>query len=322
MSANALQTAYALFGGVLQSEILLPALPVVDTDRADWIARVVSRPVGQVTELLGEERVDDRIKVRSSKLVDGFRLEFDDTGIFDITDGGATITWCPAPEARSEAARADLLGGVFSVALQQQGVLCLHGSGVSIHDKAIGFLASKGSGKSTLALALTEAGSRLVTDDMLAVHPGPPAMVWPSAPTVHLLEDSAQQLNHLDSDERNPSRGKYRVTNLRADQVATQRTPLAAIYERRPRVPTPSEAAVQRTRLAETVAVMTLLRHLKVGESLARADRMTTFDRSARVARCIPVYQLEFTHEFERLPEVIEQVMAWHAEEETSPDVA
>ena len=322
VSANALQTAYALFGGVLQSEILLPALTVVDSDRADWVARVVSRPVGQVTELLGEERVDDRIKVRSSKLVGGFRLEFDDTGIFDITDGGATITWCPAPEARSEAARADLLGGVFSVALQLQGVLCLHGSGVSIHDKAVGFLAPKGSGKSTLALALTEAGSRLITDEMLAVHPGPPAMAWPSAPTVHLLEDSAQRLKHLDSDERNPSRGKYRVTNLRADQVATQRAPLAAIYELRPRAPKPDEPAVQRTRLAETAAVMTLLRHLKIGESVARLERMATFDRSARVARHVPVYQLEFTHEFDRLPQVLEQVMAWHAGEETSPDAA
>ena len=298
---SALQTAYALFGGVLRSEILLPALTVVDSDRADWVVRVASSPVGQVTALLGEERVDDRIRVRSSKLVDGFRLDFDDTGIFDITDQGATITWCPSPEARSEFARADLLGGVFSVALQLQGVLCLHGSGVSIRDKAVGFLAPKGSGKSTLALALTEAGSRLMTDDMLAVHPGPPPTVWPAAPTVHLLEDSAQQLKHVDSHERNPRRGKYRVTNLRPDQVATERTPLAAIYELQPRAPKPGETAVQRTRLAETAAVMTLLRHLKIGESLARVERMATLDRSARVARRVPVYQLEFAHEFDRL---------------------
>ena len=116
MSADTLHTAYALFGGVLQSEILLPALPAIDSDRADWVARVVSHPAVGPTEALGEEKVDERIRVRTSRLANGFRLEFDDTGIFDITDGGALITWCPSAETRVELARADLLGGVFPVA--------------------------------------------------------------------------------------------------------------------------------------------------------------------------------------------------------------
>ena len=322
MSGIALHTAYALFGGVLQSEILFPALPAIDSDRADWVARVVSHSVAGTVEPLGEEKVDDRIRVRTSRLAGGFRLDFDDTGIFDITEGGALITWCPAPDAPVELARSDLLGGVFSVALQQQGVLCLHGSGVTIGDQTIGFLAPKGSGKSTLAMALTEAGAKLVTDDMLAVHPGPPPTAWPAAPTVHLLQDSAHNFRRGDADQRNPARGKYRVANLPVESVATNRTPLTAIYELRPRAPSLGEPAARRTRLAETAAVMTLLRHLKIGERLADVERITTFDRSARIARNVPVYQLELTHEFSRLHEVVEQMKAWHAGREQRPALA
>jgi hypothetical protein len=313
VSDGALHIAHALFGGVLRSEILLPQLPAIESDRADWVVHVATHPVDEVIATLGEERVDDRIKVRTARLAGGFRLEFDDTGTFDITDGGATITWFPPRDARAELARADLLGGVFSVALHLQGVLCLHGSGVAIGDQAVGFLAPKGSGKSTLAMALTMAGAKLVTDDMLAVNPGPPPMVWPAAPTLHLLEDSAHQLHSLAAGEHNRLRGKYRVTNLSPERVLTHRTGLAALYELDPRGSRDDEPAARRVRLAETAAAMALLRHPKIGECIARVDRLATLDRAARVVREVPVYRLDFTHEFSRLPEVVEQVMAWHS---------
>ncbi|MGB9414198.1 MAG: hypothetical protein WCB26_23710, partial [Pseudolabrys sp.] len=41
----------------------------------------------------------------------------DDTGTFDITQRGRTITWMPGTASAMELVRADLLGGVFSVAL-------------------------------------------------------------------------------------------------------------------------------------------------------------------------------------------------------------
>jgi hypothetical protein len=310
LKESALPSAHALFGGVLQSEISLPELPAIDSDRADWVVRVADRPVGEATALLGEDNVDAQIKVRSIRLADGVRLEFDDTGVFDITHEGATITWCPSAAAPLELARADLLGAVFSVALHLQGVLCLHGSGVTIGGQAIGFLARKGSGKSTIAMALSAAGAKLVTDDMLAVHPGPPPMVWPAAPTLHLLEDSADELSSLGARVRNPLRGKYRVANLPPERVETRRTGLAAIYELVPQSPEAGELAVTRTRLSEIAAVVTLLRHPKIGESLAR--EVSTLDRATRVAREVPVYKLAFAHEFSRLPQLVAQVMEWH----------
>ncbi|HVT41082.1 MAG TPA: hypothetical protein VHE78_18745 [Gemmatimonadaceae bacterium] len=296
----------------------LPELPAIESDRADWAVRVSDRPEGDGNGLLGEDSVDSQIKVRSVRLPDGVRLEFDDTGIFDITHEGATITWCPSGSARPDLARADLLGAVFSVALHLQGVLCLHGSGVTIGGRAIGFLARKGSGKSTLAMALSAAGAKLVTDDMLAVHPGPPPTVWPAAPTLHLLEDSADQLHGPEGRVKNPLRGKYKVANLPADRVEVRRTPLAAVYELLPRSSSAGERGVTRTRLADTAAVMTLLRHPKISESLARD--VATLDRAAQIVRQVPVYQLAFAHEFSRLPQLVDQMMGWHSGENSLPD--
>ena len=51
MKNRALQRAHVLFGGVLQSEISLPELPAIDSDRADWVVRVSDRPVGEGTGL-------------------------------------------------------------------------------------------------------------------------------------------------------------------------------------------------------------------------------------------------------------------------------
>jgi hypothetical protein len=149
------------------------------------------------------------------------------------------------------------------------------------------------------------------------VHPGPPPMVWPAAPTLHLLEDSADQLHGSEARVRNPLRGKYKVANLPPERVETQRTPLAAVYELVPRSPQAGELAVTRSRLAETAAVVALLRHPKISESLAR--EVSTLDRAAQVVREVPVYQLAFAHDFSHLSQLVDQMMAWHSVETSPP---
>ena len=161
---------HAIFGGCLRSEIPLPELPPIHGVEPDWIFQRAAQPPSGGT-YLGDDRVDAEIRVRCSKLSDGFRLEFDDTGTFDITQRGRLIAWTPGTSSAMELVRADLLGGVFSVALHLQGLLCLHGSAVGIDGSAVAFLANKGAGKSTMATALCAAGATLITDDMLPVDP-------------------------------------------------------------------------------------------------------------------------------------------------------
>jgi len=313
-------TFYAAFGGCLSSEIPLPELRECPAAPPDWTVSQTALANVDAT-LLGEEAVDTGVNVQCYRLPDGVRLAFSDTGTFDIANGGSTIRWTPGVDSAPNLVRADLLGSVFSVALHLQGLMCLHGSGVTLNGVALGFLAQKGTGKSTTAMALCAAGAALVTDDILPVDPGPPATAWPAMPAVRLLDDSATRLRRTDSATQDPKSGKYRVTALADSQVETRRAPLAAIYELSAVPSAENTPAARRVRLSGGVAVTTLLRHHKTGVVLGQAESRNLFDRASDIARRVPIYRLEVARDFERLPEVISQVFSWHAasEAEASP---
>jgi hypothetical protein len=301
---------HAIFGGCLRSELELPELPPIAGVEADWVFRRADAPLPEAT-YLGDDDVDAHIRVRCSRLPHGFRLAFDDTGTFDIGDGGRDIAWTPG-HAAMELVRADLLGGVFSVALHLQGLLCLHGSGVGVNGTAVAFLANKGAGKSTLATALCAGGATLVTDDMLPVHPGTPVMAWPSMPAVRLLHDSASHLRHANG-RTHPVTNKYHVNELPSHQVELRRLPLGAIYELAPVASGPDVPAVERVRVTGTNAVGTLLRHHRAGTAIGGAESVNLFIRASDIVRSVPVYRLHVARDFARLSDVAAQIRAWHS---------
>jgi hypothetical protein len=307
---------HAIFGGCLRSEIPLPELPSIHGAEPDWFFQRAVAPLPEGV-YLGDDRVDAEIRVRCSKLRDGFRLDFDDTGTFDISDRGRVIAWTPGTTSAMELVRADLLGGVFSVALHLQGLLCLHGSAVGIGGSAAAFLANKGAGKSTLATALCAAGATLVTDDMLPVDPRSPVMAWPSMPAVRLLQDSASHLRYA-SGQTHPVTNKYHVNELPPDQVEMRRLPLSAVYELAPVPSGPNVPPVERIRVKGTAAVGTLLRHHRAGTAIGGAESMNLFVRASDIVRLVPVYRLQVARDFSRLPDVVEQIRAWHSATQSS----
>ena len=309
---NAMMTSYAAFGGCLQSQIPLPELEEASGAAPDWTFRKGDLRSTEA-HLLGEEAVEDGVRVKCYRIPDGIRLAFDDTGTFDITNRGTDICWTPGDGAEDILVRADLLGSVFAVALHLHGLLCLHGSGVTLDGNAIGFLAPKGTGKSTTAMALCAAGGALVTDDMLAVQPSETPTAWPALAAVRLLDDSARRLGRSDDAPRDPKSGKYRVTSLPQTQVERRRVPMAAIYELTSVEAETAAPAAQRIRLTGVNAIAALLRHHKTGEVLGEADRTSLFMRAADVARRVPVFRLEIARDFARLPEVVTQLRSWHA---------
>ena len=305
---------HAIFGGCLRSDIPLPELPPIQSVQGgvpDWTFQRAAAPRPEGV-FLGDDRVDAEIRVRCSKLSDGFRLDFDDTGTFDIIERGRLIAWTPGATSAMELVRADLLGGVFSVALHLQGLLCLHGSAVGIDGSAAAFLANKGAGKSTLATALCAAGATLITDDMLPVDPHSPVTAWPSMPAVRLLHDSASHLRYA-SGQTHPVTNKYHVNELPSDQVEMRRLPLSAVYELAPVPSGPDVPAVERIRVRGTAAVGTLLRHHRAGTAIGGAESMNLFVRSSDIVRTVPVYRLQIARDFSRLPQVVEQIRAWHS---------
>jgi len=303
---------HGIFGGCIRSEFPLPELPEIKGIEPDWLFLRALQPPTPGT-YLGDDRVDAQIRVRCSKLPDGYVLEFDDTGTFEVRNRGSRIAWTPRSDSRMELVRADLIGGVFSVALHLQGLLCLHGSAVGVEGIAVAFLANKGSGKSTLATAMCAAGSTLITDDMLPVNPGTPATAWPSMPAVRLLHDSASRLRYAEG-PAHPVTNKYHVNELPSNQVETRRLPLGAVYEIVPVPAGPGVPPVERIRFRGTAAVGTLLRHHKIGTAIGSSESMTLFLRASEIVRSVPVYRLQIARDFDQLPHVVAQIRKWQSE--------
>lgn len=304
---------YSVFGGCLRSELEFPELPEAVDDRVDWTFTISDTPPADPpTEALGRDRVDDPIEVRSFRTEGGFRLEYDDTGTFDVLRAGKEIVWYRPPDASDEAARLDVIGRVLALALHASGSFCLHASAVAIAGGAVGFIAPKFHGKSTLALALAGAGGRLITDDTLAVDLVPTPSARPGIQTVRLWEDSAAAVGLGQGSVVVEGSGKYRVHDRPRLRPVRRKAPLVALYALAPKTPVPGEPAAQRTLLPPTRAVLALVGQSKLGPLLGGSEGPVHFRRAAALAGTVPVYTLEVVRDLDRLDDVVDTVLEWH----------
>ncbi len=312
---------YEVFGGRLRSDVALPELAAASVPgEPDWTVRVVDAPLVDADPgaFLGTDPVRDQSEVHLYAQPTGYLLRYGDTGDWFVSSDGAHLLWhppatTPLPQARfEEALRIDLLGRVMALALHCGGRLVLHGSAVALEGRAIAFLAPKYHGKSTLAASLVATGARLVTDDLLPVGmSGSEAWAEPGVHTVRAWPDSAEHLNR--NRFETGAFGKLHATDLPADARQLSRVLLSAIY-----VITPVRAdmglpAVQRMRLDSVVGALQLVAHGRLGPLLSGSDAAAAFDRAARVADAVPVYSLAVARAFDQLPEVVSQLVSWHA---------
>jgi hypothetical protein len=310
-------TAYAVFGGCLRSEVPFPALaPAPAGMRPRWTLRVVSRPrdAGPCA-LLGDDHVDAGVRVRLHRHAAGLRLEFDDTGTFDVLEGGREIEWHPGAGG-VEAARLDVLGRVLPAALHAAGTLCLHGSAVAFAAGGIAFLAPKFHGKSTLAQALVRAGAALLSDDVVPADAGPPPRLYPGVQHVRLWGDSAARLAG-GADVAEEAGGKRRVAP--AGEVPGAPVPALAVYLLSPAAAAEGVPAARRTRLAPLPAAMALIGHARLAPLLGKREAAVLLDRAAALAAEVPVYALEVVRDFGRLDEAVERIRAWHPAPASAP---
>jgi hypothetical protein len=306
---------YAIFGGVLSSDIEFPDLRPARSETPTWTFRTaLDRAPLAEPELLGEDVVDGDIRVRLWKSARGYRLDYDDTGTFDISPDGTEIVWCPRPQTQVDQARLDVIGRVLGTAMHVSGLLCLHGSAVAFDDRVVAFIAPKHHGKSTLAAALTRRGARLVTDDTLPVDPRPPVTVWPGVHSVRLFGDSAEWLRVVESRGDNPFYEKHTLSDLQEERLLVEPAPLAAIYVLTPVLsPSPAQPAARRTRLTGVAAAMALIGHTKLGPLLGKSEADVVLGRTMDLAARVPVYTLEIVRDLDALHAVMAQLAEWHA---------
>jgi hypothetical protein len=305
--------SYQVFGGVLRSELEFPELDPAARGEPDWTLTVTTTAAPDVPlgDPLGEDKVDQGVMVRSYATPMGFRLVYDDTGVFDVTSGGREIRWHRPESADLEAGRLDVLGRVLALALHASGWLSLHGSAVAMADGAVAFLAPKGNGKSTLAFALMRAGAALMTDDTVVIGRGVPATVRPGVQSVRLFQDSAAWLS-----APAPIAGTSDVMatfgQLSEDARRLTRAPLAGLYLLES-VPAGTIAEpLERQRLEGPEAVFGLLGQTKIGALLGGAEAPTVFASVVALAEGCAIYKLRVTRDYERLGSVVDRILGWH----------
>ena len=316
---------YFVFGGRLRSELEFPDLSTAEgSGRPDWVLRLDRSPPPAPLELRGIRAVEPGWMYRLFSVEGGFVLEYGGTGSYGVLDGGRELVWYPGstpedPRTLREMARAIVLGPVMALALQQSGVLCLHGSAVTIGGRAAAFLGPKFHGKSTLALALTAEGAKLLTDDLLAVDPAHPPMARPGVHSVRVLEDVVRQVGgRLASATLNPG-FKTTVTDLPREDLAWEPAPLAAIYLLDPALELETGQPVARELLPPVKAAASLAHGKKLTDGLIGfAEAGSMLEWIAAVTAHVPVYRLGVLRDLSRISEVVGQLLAWHGAEPAS----
>ena len=306
---------FSIYGGCLQSDIPFPGLSAGSGCPTWRLVRMDGDAPSVTLSPLGEDHVDAGVSVRLSRHARGLRLTYDDTGSFDLEAGGARIAWYPGAAAALEAARLDVLGRVLPVALHEAGMLCLHGSAVEIHGSAVAFVAPKFHGKSTLARAVATAGGRVMSDDVVAVDPGPLPLVRPGVASVRLWRDAAEHVGDVSCTPAD-AYGKYIVRDTA--HATSHETParLDAIYLLTP-VKAGADHAASRRLLDPLSATMALLPHNRLAPLLGGAEAAVVLDRVTRLLRHTPVYALSVVRDFDRLDDAACAIRDWHGSSAT-----
>jgi hypothetical protein len=308
-----LRRYYTVFGGVLSSELEFPELAIAEQGvRATWTLQVEhSAPLDTDLTALGDRQLGiESYRLWRTPL--GLRLEYSHAGHFDISTDGSRITWYYHAGALPELVRSIVLGPALALALELAGFLCLHGSAVVVGNQGVVFLGPKHHGKSTIASALTLAGARLMGDDLVAVAPGPPAIIRPGVASVRLWGDTVKALPMNGICESLIPGVKTTATGFADHALMHEQAPLAGIYVLAP-ADKAREATCQRTRLGPTEAAIALAHQTKLADSLIGMRAAgAQLAAAAAVAATVPVYALSVARDLARLPELVEQVFAWH----------
>lgn len=311
---------FALFGGVIRSSIGLPELRPVDSGSWDWGFHLVDgMEAAQDPRLLGTTRLYAEVFSRVYAHAAGFRVEVDDTGVFDLSTDGRSIRHRPRPDPWWDFSRAHLLGQVLAIALQLQHTLTLHASAVETGDGVVAFLAPKHFGKTSLALTLTAHGARFVTDDMLPLRSDQLPMALPGVPSLRVRADQegakvlVQQAFGNAIQLSAPGRDlKIRTPPLPPERTLTKPRRLAALYLLGPVREGQGGNPLERIRLHGPEATTSVLGQTKIGGILGRDFAPQLLRQVAGIVGKTPTYRLRIIRDLSLLPQVAETLLAWH----------
>ncbi|HVM20344.1 MAG TPA: hypothetical protein VM307_10320 [Egibacteraceae bacterium] len=208
--------------------------------------------------------------------------------------------------------RAHLFGMVLALWLERRGVLTVHASAVAVGGNAVAFMAGRGHGKTSLSAALTNAGCRFLTDDLLALtrRDGAPGGfdAHPAYPQVRMTSDQARQFGE-DPDGLpvvNPTTRKRGVA-VPPERFSTDPAPVRRVYlpER-----TADADAVTIDPISPREAFPLAMRHSFLGREVADLGlRGEQFTRVTHLVATTAFRRIRYRSGWDVLPDVVDAII-------------
>lgn len=311
---------YGLYGTMLASDFLFANRLEQGDGRPDLVFSLVDEPPVTCWE-------KDKPAFASSPELDGVEESLiyvyrqDGYDVLRYTDVADYYLWSneivchlldPAYEHLVEIR---LLGSTFSLWLELQGIPVLHASAVVVEGSAAVFLATSSGGKSSLAASFMQAGSPLLTDDVLPLErrgdtysgrPGYPQMrMWPDQARHFLGHYEDLEIVHLAYSKRRVPVGEGGLGAFHNESV-----PLACFYLPERRDPAEWGTETEITPVPRTEALMSLvgqsfIPHTVEGLGL-QPGRLRFF---ATLVMQVPVRRIAYPEGYEHLPHVRHHIL-------------
>jgi hypothetical protein len=223
-------------------------------------------------------------------------LDWFDTAVLEFRVGSPVVRVWPASGVTLDDVDAEFDRILRSIVLQAQGWQALHAGAALTADGALVFCGPSGAGKSTTAFALGQIGWRQLADDQVVwrAESGRPMMrTLPFAPRlrglsqVHLAGPAAPTAEQPERDELLPIAGIFLL-----EQREGRDRPVSIM------------------RLSPPRAFSSLLPHAHCFDvNAVEATRSLTTDYLT-VAQAIPVFELSYSPDLERLPELMHAIVS------------
>jgi hypothetical protein len=203
-----------------------------------------------------------------------------------------------------------LFGGVLALWLERRGTLALHASAVLVDRSAVAFLAPGHGGKTTTVCAHAEAGSPILTEDLLPLDPD--GTVYRGYPMVRMWPELADRF--AGGSERYPlshplfTKRRVPVGRTGFGSFALSAAPLAACYllDRGG-----TDGPVSFSALRPQEALVELLRASFLPVEVQRFGWQPNRVRAlAQLLRSVPVRRVHYASDLERLPELVDAIAA------------
>ena len=245
--------------------------------------------------------------VMSLAAVGGCRfLRFDDGNVFTFDRRKRTVRY-PTPVDVNT--RHQLLDHVLPRVLDDLGHLMIHGSAISTQSGSIVFIGDSGAGKSTLVASFASAGTEMLSDDGLRLISDPDGRVdcIPTYRSLRLWPDSAEALMEGTASEPMSAENDKLRLDLPSAPPSESTTVAAICVLTTPEYDTVSAITFSPVAPARAVSLL-LAQCFRLDPTDAEATARA-FQRCADVVERVPVVEISYPREYNKLSAVCDAVL-------------